>query len=663
MPGAGVAHDGGGEADPVAPVVVRDGAFGARAAEAGKVLDHERFRTAARGGDAGRGPGGAAADDHHVVPAQHGQFPGVLRKPGKVVRGAHADEHLAHVALGRRRFGGFSGQFHALRLRQRGRLLGRGGAHPGAQFHERQRPQQLFGRRAGHVGTAAQHVHPLHRGRPQRVQRQLGRPLPRAFERLPGVHRVGRNLKQHVRGPLLVGVVGKRSGRLVGRHPRGVAAVGHGQFERVFDDRECAARVRCAQRRTDHPRDHLCGGGRGQSHFRGGCGALTVIGRCAANVGTVPGRLAPDHHVPERVHAGRIGTELRAGQPGDQSAVGRVDDRLGHHGLSSGAIGHDDAGRVALGVAQQVGRVAAIQVLHAGSQQRLVERLLHVHRPRQGPARDGGMLIGRQQFDFTQQDSPEPFGLLGRNANVPRGGADGHGKDVTILARPGQAFPLAHLPPRLLVVADRHGYPVHVEAASHLVALFAAIDHHAGFLDRLRLAEVGRDRHVAVVLHALRRGAAPLTVGQPGGRVGIAVRVGRGRVGLVGELQGVPRGAGFQRILEEALCQRMLRLLARLEPETERSGHVVAQVGIRRGQKHARSRLRRRNGRRHGAGAATDDGHVDFVRNRDFPRRFVHRRLRRTCGGKKHPASHDGEPSDCCAVAHGDSSGLWIPTF
>ena len=104
-PGGAAGH-GSGEADPIPPIVLRDGPHRAHPAQAVQVLDHQRLGPLPGSADAGRCTAGAAADHHHVVLAEHGQCPGILGDRGQLLDRADADQEFTHVAgaqrLGRR---------------------------------------------------------------------------------------------------------------------------------------------------------------------------------------------------------------------------------------------------------------------------------------------------------------------------------------------------------------------------------------------------------------------------------------------------------------------------------------------------------------------------------------------------------------------------------
>jgi hypothetical protein len=81
---------------------------------------------------------------------------------------------------------------------------------------------------------------------------------------------------------------------------------------------------------------------------------------------------------------------------------------------------------------------------------------------------------------------------------------------------------------------------------------------------------------------------------------------------------------GGQRIVVDRHGQRRLRLLAFLQPQLQRGRHVVAQVGMGRGQEDPRTRLGRRHRRRNRTGAPADHDHVHFVGYRNLSRRLDH---------------------------------------
>ena len=71
-------------------------------------------------------------------------------------------------------------------------------------------------------------------------------------------------------------------------------------------------------------------------------------------------RLAADHHAAEHPGVRRIGRELRAGHARHRRTLGGIDDHLGADRLAPGAVGHDDAGRPAVGDAFLFGMRAAV---------------------------------------------------------------------------------------------------------------------------------------------------------------------------------------------------------------------------------------------------------------------------------------------------------------
>ena len=305
--------------------------------------------------------------------------------------------------------------------------------------------------------------------------------LPRALGLLVALHRIGRDLEQHVGGELLLGVIGHRASLLLGCRPRGRAVVGHGELDRVFDHLELAAgglgRVReePAERRVHDPRRHLLAG----LH------------------------LAADHHSLESLRSGGKGTELCAGQSGHQCPVGGVDNRLGHHRLATGPIGHHDSAGTAGGVAEDVRHHAAIEKLDPRGQQHVVQRSLDVHRAghRTIRLRSGGLEGRRHDLDLAQQDSIHVVALLDVELHVSGFRSNRSRQDGHVLGRP--VLNRRRLLPSLLVLAGGDSDTLDDEVLCPL-ARRAAVEHHqADLVDLVGLLEIGNDGDVAVVLHAL----------------------------------------------------------------------------------------------------------------------------------------------------------------
>lgn len=146
--------------------------------------------------------------------------------------------------------------------------------------------------------------------------------------------------------------------RLFRLGPGRVGVAGHGHLQRVLDHLKNAAR---RLRRV----------GKWAAERRGGDPRRQVFARA---------NLAPNHHVLDRQRARLKRSELRPGHPGDDGSLGGIDDRLGNDRLASRTVSHHDATGLPLTVAQHVGRIATVEKRHAGRQQRLVERFLHMDR-------------------------------------------------------------------------------------------------------------------------------------------------------------------------------------------------------------------------------------------------------------------------------------------
>ena len=120
---------------------------------------------------------------------------------------------------------------------------------------------------------------------------------------------------------------------------------------------------------------------------------------------------------------------------------------------------------------------------------------------------------------------------------------------------------------------------------------------------------------------------------------------------LVGERDRVAKLLCRVRLRKDGRRQGGHRLLVRLQPQAVRAADVLAEVRPRGGQEDPGPVLRRRDGRRDGAGTAPDDDDVHVVEERESawrtPRR--RRRGRAACedaasilalrGAAKHPAS------------------------
>ena len=78
--------------------------------------------------------------------------------------------------------------------------------------------------------------------------------------------------------------------------------------------------------------------------------------------------------------AGFEGLEFGAGHSCDVSSIGGVDDRLGDDRLATGAVGHDETADASRLVDEDLGGLAAIEILNASLQERVVEGAFHVHR-------------------------------------------------------------------------------------------------------------------------------------------------------------------------------------------------------------------------------------------------------------------------------------------
>ena len=339
--------------------------------------------------------------------------------------------------------------------------------------------------------------------------------------------------------------------------------------------------------------------------------------------------LAADHHAVERLGAAAkprhwSPRHARHGRP-----VRGVNDRLGHDRLAPGPVGHHDAAGVAAGVAQHVGRVTTVEELDAGLQQRVVQDLLDVHRP--GRAELGGLPLGPRRrrpdhLDLAQQNPLRVGSLLDQQLDVTRRGLHRQQqRDAGPAAGAGGGvLDPGRLLPGLFVVAGQGGYRGDLVGAGPA----GVMGHDADPLDRLHLAQVEQQVHVAVVLHALLIGIAPGAVAEHARRARVLVNARAGQVGLVGELDPVRVGQVRVRgrVAEDPLGQRVGRRLARLQPQAQRGRHVVAQVGIGGSQKDLGAGPGGRARHTHRAGAPTHHDHVDPVSHGDLPGGFVNGR-------------------------------------
>ena len=213
-PGIAFRRNPGGESDAIARTIAGDGAHGAHAAQAVRYSTTSVLASLPRGGDAGRRAGRAAADDHHVVAAQHGQARASWRIVGNFLDRPHA--RRAFLArrprlAGRGRLAenrGSLGICNALGL------CGRGRADPRAEIDQGQRPRSASP--PGSRLTSAQPPSTYSRRMPPDGTHQAGNLSvpdhgPAAVPR--PLHGVGRDLKQLVGGKLLFGLIRHLPGR------------------------------------------------------------------------------------------------------------------------------------------------------------------------------------------------------------------------------------------------------------------------------------------------------------------------------------------------------------------------------------------------------------------------------------------------------------------
>ena len=88
----------------------------------------------------------------------------------------------------------------------------------------------------------------------------------------------------------------------------------------------------------------------------------------------------------------------------------------------------------------------------------------------------------------------------------------------------------------------------------------------------------------------------------------------------------MPAAEGLDRIVVEPLGQSCLRFFAFFEPEPQHAGHVVAQIGARRGEKDFRPRLRGGHGGGNRSAPAANDRDVNLVGDGNLARRLIHAR-------------------------------------
>ncbi len=222
-------------------------------------------------------------------------------------------------------------------------------------------PKECLGLRAGDVGRGGEDIKAVHAPGPKRCQRHaLGGLLgpPRGF----AVDGVRRHLVEGVGRDLLLGMIRQRPGQLVSGGPIARAIRRHRQLQRVFNYLELAARCLCliGVRSSEAGHYFPCRHRRAFADF------------------------AADDHALQSLRSAREGPEGGASQTCHAGAVRGVDDRLGENGLPARPVDHHHATRPAVGIAEYVRHIRAVQEIDTGGQQRTVEHGFDMHRPRHG---------------------------------------------------------------------------------------------------------------------------------------------------------------------------------------------------------------------------------------------------------------------------------------
>ncbi len=345
------------------------------------------------------------------------------------------------------------------------------------------------------------------------------------------MHGVGRHLEQAVGRDALIGVVGERAGHLLGMGEGGKAAVRHGDIQRVLDGLEQAvvpleqgtaaisiANGLAAERRFADANLAPAGeaanagiaqeAGRDQPH-----GAVLYFHRIAA-----------DNHLAESLRAGRVSAEAGPGEPRHRAALGSVNNHSCEHRLAAGRR---------LGPSRSPGAPPASRNTSCGAAKgqfdpAIEQGVFQVFFTWSGGAVAAERLpfssTGPEHLDLAEQDAVVLRRLFQGESDIARGGLKRRGQNRDTLAAARLPFQLRHLFPGLLVVADRHGHALDVEAAASQGRLVAAVNGDADLVDLLGLAQVGVEGHIAVVLDALLGSISPSAVRQAAGRVGVRVR-------------------------------------------------------------------------------------------------------------------------------------------
>ncbi len=111
----------------------------------------------------------------------------------------------------------------------------------------------------------------------------------------------------------------------------------------------------------------------------------------------------------------------------------------------------------------------------------------------------------------------------------------------------------------------------------------------------------------------------PFAVAQERTGRGVLVPIRGTHIRLIGEGQGVSRLSRLLGLCEQGLGHARLGVLARFEPETIGSAQILPQIGARGRQEDPDAAPRRCHRAADAARRASDDDHVDVIRDRDTP--------------------------------------------
>ncbi len=588
----------------VAVVILADAPVGLHAAHAVEELDHNRVGARPPGRDRGGSARGARAHHQHLALGQHRERAQPLghdtRRVG--VHGRQAAQQLANLLRARRQ-PRLLRQRHARERAARQRGGGRRRADAVAERHQPRRVLHVRGQRARHVGPYAEHVQVGHAGGPERVEVQRPRVC-------PGGRRLGRHAHD------VVGRQPRQAVRLIdaGADPRQVARglldleqFQHGAAHEV--GRECAP--------EDAARDSS-GHARGRSHAgdRGLVGgARKLIHAQAWSGGRVGG--VGDDDPRKAVRAGREGRLRRACAPRRPGALGRVDHGAGRHRLSALAVGEHHARRTSLAVLEHVTNGAASQERDTRVLQGLLQPALERQRRGVVAAARKGVAQAGVHHQLVEQLANRAGAAVAVHAQVlganparqryarHEGGDAAAGRQRLHRDAGGRSRPRGAVEAGV----DRGDHGVERAARRAVVVVHVRLHHGAGARERRR------DLHVRVVLDAIAGGVVLHAVGEP-------------RVGRVG-MRGVRRQArrvGERHLEREELPREGLadELGDGRRPKLARAGQLVAEIGARGDQKHARAVGLGGDGGRHGRAAAAHDHNVRIADHRHLARRLNH---------------------------------------